>query len=74
MMIGDSEEAHALEQRMSQAWINFAKNGDPNTDNLPKWQAFTRESGATMLFDNEPITVYHHDQRLIELLAPEYEY
>jgi para-nitrobenzyl esterase len=72
--IGDSEEARALEERMSRAWVNFAGTGDPNTDNLPEWPSFDRESGATMLFDNEPMVGYHHDRKLLTLLAPEYQY
>jgi para-nitrobenzyl esterase len=74
MTIGDSEEAYTLEERMSRAWINFAKTGNPNTDDLPEWPAFDREGGAVMLFDNEPMAGYKHDRKLLSLLAPEYEY
>jgi para-nitrobenzyl esterase len=70
-MVGDSEAAYLLEERMSQAWVNFAKTGNPNTDNLPEWQAFNREDGATMLFDDNPIVVYNHDKELIALLTSE---
>jgi para-nitrobenzyl esterase len=72
MMIGNSSEAYALEKRMSQAWINFARTGNPNTDELPEWPAFNRERGATMIFDNTPATVYNHDRHLLSLLRPGY--
>ncbi|WP_242835821.1 carboxylesterase family protein [Clostridium sp. DL-VIII] len=36
-IIGGGQDAKILEDRMSQAWINFAKTGNPSTDNLPKW-------------------------------------
>ena len=30
-----------LASQMSQAWINFARYGNPNHDGLPHWPAFT---------------------------------
>jgi len=38
--------------RMSDAWIAFARSGDPNHPGLPHWAPFTPETGATMLFDD----------------------
>jgi para-nitrobenzyl esterase len=51
-MTGGGAEARALAAKMSEAWIAFARKGDPNHPGLPKWPAFTAEKGATMLFDN----------------------
>ena len=48
---GGSKEAHILEDRMSDAWVHFARYGTPQTDALPKWDAYTKDSGATMIFD-----------------------
>jgi para-nitrobenzyl esterase len=45
-----------LAARMSQAWINFAVDGDPNHPGLPKWSPYSLDERATMLFDN-PCTV-----------------
>ena len=59
---------------MSMVWINFARNGIPSADGLPEWEPYTREGGATMILDTEPELVYHHDQALMELLAPGYTY
>ena len=70
---GTSSEAQALEKRMSQAWINFAYTGDPSTEEL-EWPAFDAENGAAMVFDNEPYVGCNHDQQLLELLNPGYEY
>ena len=36
---------------MSEAWLHFAKNGDPNHSGLPKWKAFDK-SEPTMILDN----------------------
>ena len=69
-----TQEQEALAEQISTAWINFARNGVPSADGLPTWEPYTREGGATMILDTEPELVYHHDQALMELLAPEYEY
>ena len=73
MQIGGGEEARRIEDAMSQAWINFARTGDPSTEEM-EWPAYTREEGATMMFDTVQEVVYHHDQELMALLAPNYEY
>ena len=36
-MTGGTKEAHILAEKMSLAWLNFAKTGDPNTTDLPYW-------------------------------------
>lgn len=71
---GATAEQQALAEQMSMAWINFARYGVPSADGLPEWEPYTREGGATMLLDTEPELVYHHDQALMELLAPGYVY
>jgi len=53
-MTGGSDEARELGGRIADAWIAFAKNGDPNHSGLPKWAPFTAESGGTMIFDTKP--------------------
>ncbi len=60
--IGGGEDAAALEKRMSQAWINYARTGNPG------WEEYTLEDGATKIFDSTDSMGYHHDQRLMELL------
>lgn len=54
---GDSAEARKLENQMSSAWIAFARTGNPNTDQLPKWPAYDIEQRATMVFDVVPEVV-----------------
>lgn len=48
---GGGPEARELAARVSDAWINFARNGDPNHSGLPKWPVFTAAKGETMIFD-----------------------
>lgn len=51
-MTGGTPEARELGGRVSDAWINFARKGDPNHSGLPKWPAFTPDKGQVMIFDN----------------------
>ena len=52
--ITDHPEAHALAAQMSAAWIAFARHGDPNHPDLPKWEPYSLDQRATMLFDAPP--------------------
>ena len=66
---GNGDEAKALADTMSGAWVNFAKTGNPNGHNMPQWQAYNRDNGAVMVFDNQPHMKYHHDDELMKLLT-----
>jgi len=48
---GGTSEACELAAKVSDAWINFARKGDPNHSGLPKWPAFTADAGPVMVFD-----------------------
>ena len=52
-VVGDGPERYPLADKMSGAWVSFARTGNPNTKLLPKWDPFTAENRATMLFNNE---------------------
>lgn len=68
---GNTEEAWKLSEKMSSAWINFIKTGNPNVpDVLPEWKAYTPENGETMVFDNECKIVHNHDRELMNLIKP----
>jgi len=51
-MTGGGEAAHALATRVSQAWVNFARNGNPNHSGLPEWKRFDAQSKTTMVFND----------------------
>ena len=68
-MTGATPEAHALADKVSQAWINFARHGNPNHKGLPDWPAFTADNGANMIFDNKSEVRYHHDKALLDMLS-----
>ncbi|MBQ9422292.1 MAG: carboxylesterase/lipase family protein [Pyramidobacter sp.] len=69
MATGAGKEAFALAEKMSRAWVNFARTGNPNGEGLPEWPAWTSENGAVMIFDNECVVRNHPDKELQALLT-----
>jgi para-nitrobenzyl esterase len=49
----NSAEAQALADKVSEAWIAFARKGDPNTSKLPRWPMFDPANRPTMVFNNQ---------------------
>ncbi|RRQ49375.1 carboxylesterase/lipase family protein [Maribacter algicola] len=68
-MTGGGAEAHTLADKMSQAWINFATTGNPNTDSLPEWPAYSEENTATMHFDVTCEVKPQWDKELFEITS-----
>jgi para-nitrobenzyl esterase len=60
-LTADAPTAPALADKVSAAWLAFARTGDPNTPQLPRWPAFDLAARPTMVFDdasavaNDPI-------------------
>ena len=52
-MTGAGNERYALAHRMSAAWASFARKGDPNHPDLPKWPAFNPTERPVMVLDNQ---------------------
>jgi para-nitrobenzyl esterase len=68
---GNTEAAWKMADKMSSAWINFIKTGNPNVEGvLPVWESYTEENGATMYFDNESRIVSNHDRELMHFIQP----
>lgn len=66
-MTGATPDAIRLGDQMSDAWLNFARTGNPNTPKLPVWDAYTPDNGALMFFDApECKMLYNHDRALME--------
>ena len=38
---------------MMDAWIAFARSGNPNHDGIPKWPSYDLEKRSTMLINHE---------------------
>ncbi len=68
-MTGGGAEPRRLAEKVSDAWINFARQGDPSHKGLPRWQAFTSDHGATMIFDKQCEVKYAPDRAELEALA-----
>jgi para-nitrobenzyl esterase len=47
----NADEIAGLAKAMHGAWIAFARTGDPNNANLPRWPVYRREDRMTMRFD-----------------------
>ncbi|MEJ2009711.1 MAG: carboxylesterase/lipase family protein [Acidobacteriota bacterium] len=52
-MTGGGPDALALAGKMADAWISFARTGDPNHPGLPHWPAYDPAKMQTMIFDNQ---------------------
>ena len=68
-MTGGTKEAYLLSDKMSSAWINFARNGNPNHSGLPNWTAYNAQNTSTMFFDNECVVKPQQDKELMELVT-----
>jgi para-nitrobenzyl esterase len=64
---GTGDDRYQLAANMSQAWINFARHGDPNHAGIPQWRPYDTTNRATLIFDvpcrteNDP----RRDERLV---------
>jgi para-nitrobenzyl esterase len=64
---GGGPVAMALEDKVSQAWVNLAKTGNPNQPSLA-WKPYTKENPQAMVFDTASASVALNDDKLISLL------
>jgi para-nitrobenzyl esterase len=67
-MTGGTKEAFALADKMSKAWVAFARTGNPSHKGLPDWPAFDTTNTATMHFNNKCEVKPQMDKELFSLL------
>ncbi|MDP9084877.1 MAG: carboxylesterase/lipase family protein [Pseudomonadota bacterium] len=46
-------EQQALADKVSSAWVSFAKTGNPNNPKIPQWPAFDTKRRAIMVIDDQ---------------------
>ena len=51
-MIGDAAAAQDVADQVSEAWISFARHGDPNARGLPFWPEVTTDNVVAMHFNH----------------------
>ena len=52
-MTGTGPEAQRLADAMSNAWVAFARTGNPNHAGIPNWKAYSETDRMTMIFDDQ---------------------
>jgi len=65
-MTGNGPEARNLAARMSQAWIHFARTGDPNHPGIPHWKPFDPTTNGTMVFNDGCVFRKHLDDECLK--------
>ena len=65
-LVGTGPDIQPLADRVSGAWVAFARTGNPNHAGIPHWPAFTANQRSTMLIDNEwkVMNDPNHEERL----------
>ena len=64
---GSGPAATRLSEQMMDAWLAFARSGNPNTTGAPQWPTYDRARRATMVFgsDTHVEDAPYDDERLL---------
>ena len=66
---GGTPSAFALQDKVAQAWVNFARTGNPSQKGL-EWKPYTLQDPQTMVFDVISECYALRDEKLVELMPP----
>ena len=50
---GKGKDRYPLADKMSRAWTNFARTGNPNVAGLPHWRPYSAADRAVMIFNDQ---------------------
>ena len=53
-MTGAGPGARALSAKVADAWVQFARTGNPNHPGIPEWAPYSAKTGPTMILDDQP--------------------
>ena len=67
-MTGGGPRAQALAIKVSGAWLNFARTGNPNHSGLPQWPAVAANTAPTMIFDDICNVAHNPDNKSRKLM------
>jgi para-nitrobenzyl esterase len=68
MMSADSKLGQQISFKFSSTWAAFAKTGDPNNTEIPRWEPFTADKRTVLVWDNEIKSVDDYRGELIRML------
>ena len=68
-MSGIGPDQQKIADEMSEAWLAFAKTGNPNHAGIPEWPAYSPDNRVMMIFDNDTKVMVdpHGEQRQLFL-------
>jgi para-nitrobenzyl esterase len=69
-MNGRGADRYALAETMAEAWVSFARTGNPNHHGLTDWPAFDGTRRSTLVFDRECGAVsdpYREERRALDV-------
>jgi len=68
VLLGSGQDRYVPAEKMSNAWVSFARTGNPSHKGLPNWTPFEAQKRATMIF-NSPESKVVNDPSREERLA-----
>ena len=55
-----------LQNMMADAWVSFARTGDPNHAGMPAWDKVSASGCPTMIFGTDSHVAVDHDRKLLD--------